>query len=607
MVSFEYQPLTSPKAIRLLEWRIGQGMEFKLLHTSLDTCPPYVALSYTWGGPVYHQEIQVDGHSFPVTTNLHDFLRQFTHRYEKAKKGFALGFWIDAICINQKDLAERGAQVRLMAEIYQRAASVEIWLGNLSPKTDFALTKLREWNEYLAPILYETRDILREDYLLENLISDNDLFIGPPGSDAYTAWEAIKELLERPWWTRAWIVQEATAKANGIVYLNCGTSRVHWGAISKLVQIRSRLKQWIDLDINEFLADPKWEAQTIDSVRASRSYSKGNVNSLLSFLTTCRGQSCTDPKDKVYSVRGMASDVGEEDLIPDYSLSLGEVYTQVADFAFRTSPAGHRLDFLGHVSRPVSGWDLTTPRHGSMPSWSDPIPSWVPDWRIQQYSIPFPKHMDAHGESLAYNASYGHLENARIRGSLLCVRGISVTQISDISRILNHSDHNASISDRFLESEFPFWPSNAGDWYPPTGELVEHAWNRIVIADFDKAANSSNPRGSSILWQLLGKPYSELSLDETQRRNAMFRRWNSTTKFRRLIWTENGYFGIGPAAAQVGDKVCVFFGGQMLYILRSKDDGSHEFIGEAYVHGLMDGEVFDTTGQARESEDFELS
>jgi hypothetical protein len=37
--------------------------------------------------------------------------------------------WIDQICIDQKSLAERSAQVKLMGEIYTRAANVLVWLG----------------------------------------------------------------------------------------------------------------------------------------------------------------------------------------------------------------------------------------------------------------------------------------------------------------------------------------------------------------------------------------------------------------------------------------------------------------------------------------------
>ncbi|KAI9761712.1 MAG: hypothetical protein M1840_001716 [Geoglossum simile] len=48
-----------------------------------------------------------------------------------------------------------------------------------------------------------------------------------------------------------------------------------------------------------------------------------------------------------------------------------------------------------------------------------------------------------------------------------------------------------------------------------------------------------------------------------------------TDMYRRIFWTDCGGIGLGPAAAQVGDKI----------------GGLHEFIGEAYVHGLMDGKA----------------
>jgi hypothetical protein len=38
-------------------------------------------------------------------------------------------FWIDAICINQKDSDERGQQVQFMAKIYNQAHRVIVWLG----------------------------------------------------------------------------------------------------------------------------------------------------------------------------------------------------------------------------------------------------------------------------------------------------------------------------------------------------------------------------------------------------------------------------------------------------------------------------------------------
>ena len=51
--------------------------------------------------------------------------------------------------------------------------------------------------------------------------------------------------------------------------------------------------------------------------------------------------------------------------------------------------------------------------------------------------------------------------------------------------------------------------------------------------------------------------------------------------------------GIVPAATRLGDLVCVLFGGQVLYTLRSTGQDLYEFVGECYIHGLMDGEAFE--------------
>lgn len=59
--------------------------------------------------------------------------------------------------------------------------------------------------------------------------------------------------------------------------------------------------------------------------------------------------------------------------------------------------------------------------------------------------------------------------------------------------------------------------------------------------------------------------------------------------YRSFIVTERGYLGLGRNSTQRGDTVCVLRGGNVPFILRKKDDGYYELVGEAYVHGIMDG------------------
>ena len=61
-----------------------------------------------------------------VTRNLYTALKQF--RAEKLSEPF----WIDAICINQGNLQEKNAQIKMMKEIYSHASRVLVWLGEES-------------------------------------------------------------------------------------------------------------------------------------------------------------------------------------------------------------------------------------------------------------------------------------------------------------------------------------------------------------------------------------------------------------------------------------------------------------------------------------------
>jgi len=58
----------------------------------------------------------------------------------------------------------------------------------------------------------------------------------------------------------------------------------------------------------------------------------------------------------------------------------------------------------------------------------------------------------------------------------------------------------------------------------------------------------------------------------------------------RTTARHNGALALVPDTIEEGDEVSVLFGGQVLYVLRPASN-YYEFIGECYVHGLMDGEA----------------
>ncbi|KAF1807961.1 hypothetical protein P152DRAFT_379923, partial [Eremomyces bilateralis CBS 781.70] len=106
--------------------------------------------------------LELQGQTFYVTRNLESALRNISQMVKK------LVIWADALCIDQTDLSERAAQVRLMGDIYRNADHVLIWIGGTQE------------DGVLALVFIET-----------------------------LGWIAVAQMLKRPWWTRIWTLQEA--------------------------------------------------------------------------------------------------------------------------------------------------------------------------------------------------------------------------------------------------------------------------------------------------------------------------------------------------------------------------------------------------------------
>ena len=102
-------------------------IECRLLYVSLNDRPPpkYEALSYVWGDKKPLLEILVNESYFNITGNLWFALLQLRQRSRAGPNRF----WIDAICINQNDDAERSAQVSQMRRIYNTAERALVWTG----------------------------------------------------------------------------------------------------------------------------------------------------------------------------------------------------------------------------------------------------------------------------------------------------------------------------------------------------------------------------------------------------------------------------------------------------------------------------------------------
>ncbi|KAK7754498.1 hypothetical protein SLS62_003518 [Diatrype stigma] len=134
------------RLVRIALGKQGAPMELTLEHFSLDNLPSYAALSYVWGEEKF-ADIHVNGIITSIRENLHEALLQIRN----GNLEFSTSLWIDAICINQNDDAERSWQVNEMRTIFSQASLVYSWLGPEADDSDAAMKLL----EYLGKMVLE--------------------------------------------------------------------------------------------------------------------------------------------------------------------------------------------------------------------------------------------------------------------------------------------------------------------------------------------------------------------------------------------------------------------------------------------------------------------
>ena len=152
-------PMQSQPAQLLTSKHLDSGVdshiECSLFITLLNSAPEYQALSYTWRDSAERPKlghILLDGHPFKITPSLENAMFEL-------RSGSVQIFWIDALCINQKNNPERSNQVGNMRTIYKRAENVMIWLGSSSGSVSRAFNLLeaiyknRSSNIFVADML----------------------------------------------------------------------------------------------------------------------------------------------------------------------------------------------------------------------------------------------------------------------------------------------------------------------------------------------------------------------------------------------------------------------------------------------------------------------
>lgn len=307
---FSYDHLSGRK-VRLIE--LLPGNYHDRLRCELTTYdlrhrkPDYEAVSYTWadeyGDTSMKQKLYVGKHYsiLTITTNCANALRRLRYPKDGARRHL----WIDAVCIDQRNVHERSHQVGMMRDIYTMAKRVLIYIGE-DPDDPEPNTSV--------PWMDRTK---------RNI-------------------EVCSDLAQRAYFTRMWVVQEvASAKTAWILY-------------------GSRGFVWKDIDDPDVYTHPNYELLTNlhPWLQLAIQLKYWGMDELLTvMLSTTRCQS-TDPRDKVFALLGLLTGTRELGLIPDYTLTRAQVFAGLTAYFLTENTASWWRLFA--ICRPSSSQDMPT-------------------------------------------------------------------------------------------------------------------------------------------------------------------------------------------------------------------------------------------------------
>lgn len=398
-------------------------------------------------------------------------------------------------------------------------------------------------------------------------------------------WESISSFFQHPWFDRAWTFQEAiVSRRANIMY---GDTGLTWSSVLAFVRAVSHH----DLSLFRILTQP---TKMLAFDRADKIFNRHGRLSLAPLMFSRRCCGATNPRDIVYAHLGLTN-IMQTEIPIDYSMPVEQVYANTTKTLIIRED---NLDALVAVHHNERNQDM---------------PSWAIDWRVPNECNPIAT-LKVHDElrdqmhQQMYCAGGERVITEQSDWRSLILKGVHVTRVSKIFTP-SFQDPHWTVTDT-LPPECAEWfrqlvdtVENINKRYPLVLESYLEAFSRTIIADQDKFTSWTDHRAKqnfsltfSSLYESKGSNFRPLLRTEDcegmDRRNLLEYRYTSRRVcFNRILFMgENGCIGLAPRHTKVGDDIVVLFGGETPFVLRPAEK-HHEFVGEVYCHGIMDGEI----------------
>ena len=596
-------------------------MTCHLIHVDVDASPPYKALSYVWGHPSDKVTILCGRSVLAIPRSLRDALRILRRNADTRL------LWADSICINQKDVDERSQQVALMGTIYMNCTQVLVWLGESKPET----MKAFEMIEKVARMAQKQRE-LEKDNNNWYVVKFEDL-----QNYDQSVLRSIVDVFERPWWSRIWCIQEFGLAAERRIL--CGRHKLDWTALVEFAGYMHSKGDVLALHYHLDNITKFWRSWIHFTAYKDewRSLSTPHENEmpwspdLLDILESSCQHSATDERDCVYGLLGHPSSQYEGRLLvsPDYTKTCEQVYMDFAAAILR-----HPATVVPKNEEWTYGRGrlrlLSFVYHEGLKTSSE-CASWVPTWNESNPCSTF-------GNGYYFYAA-GNLETLgpiTLSGNELHLPGFTVdvialhtenqlepqvfeaqltqhkhgmTQVYEFWRqVIQKKRQNGHISEQDLDEMLIALSLTL------TGSILrsESSWSADdnigqFFANLEAYVSEIRKKGLSDGFTdnefFTSSFFHRLRMNQVGTGQALIEpmcgdaiRYGldlvSHCSWRKVFFTKQGRFGLGPFILQEDDICCVFPGAVVPFVLR-KDGNRYKLLGEAYLHGVMKGEVIE--------------
>lgn len=601
IIEYQYKALNDGKSVRLMYLHTSSSyhqlpIEVSLCEFPIDACPSFGALSYAWSiddEPMPSLgELLCDGASIKITINCEAALK----RLRQPNQDQIL--WVDAVCINQADVEERSLQVRLMRQIYTQASWVALWVGDTStaideesglPLSDLGMDYLHDFAVEIAERTNSGQN-LNEGPLHQEFIKDRRAFQYSESKVFTPRVRGLWDVFHRNWWKRLWVIQElALAKQPTLL---CGLKAEAFHNFKIVIHALIRSQQPVEvLEFNSLFI-----ACTFHQFHVRHMVESGYMGKILppgvkalDILNATRNAHATDPRDKIYGILGFfgppATDPENIFPDPDYKTPAAELYADVSRAIIVNTKKLYVMSSC----------------YGFFKSTVPDLPSWAASWNDTPVQYFDGQIFNAAGSS---NAVYEDSDDKL----LLRIKGRQVDSVKLSGRIPDSIGYS---NEACIELWRYWWKfASALDSYP-TGEAVADVFKDTLCwgcnLDYTRHQLGEDKESFNAWLEILtGTDDTGTAAENIFNNGVPFKyahRATSVTWGRNMSITDKGYLAMVPIVANAEDKIVIFQGSKLPFIVRT-GEGVSMLGGPCYVRGMMDGE-FATEGDAQAIDDLE--